>query len=191
MFRALPDPDGQHRLIVESALAQPSLTVPSGDYVVHVAFGLASATKSVTVAADAQAVKLTLQAGALRIHCTANGDKPDRPRRRCRSPSTCPSATTPPPSWSTPRRARDEVIGVPEGNYHIASTYLDTVGVGSLGLSRGGAAIPTNSIAAGDVNVAHRQDRRRDAAPPHRDADDQAGQRAGRRARWPTRPSPC
>ena len=53
----------------------------------------------------------------------------------------------------TRRRGEDEVIGVPEGNYHIASTYLDTVSVGTLGLSRG-AGIATNSIAAGDVNVA-------------------------------------
>jgi hypothetical protein len=48
----------------------------------------------------------------------------------------------------------NDVIGVPEGNYHIASTFLDTHGIGSLGQAKTGAAIPTNSIAAGDVNVA-------------------------------------
>jgi hypothetical protein len=152
VFRALPDPDGQHRLLVESALAQPSLTVPSGDYVVHVAFGLDSATKSVTVAADAQAVKLALQAGALRIHCTANGDKPVDPG------AVSLAIYVPERNNATAKlvyaKAREgEVIGVPEGNYHIASTYLDTVSVGTLGLSRG-AGIPTNSIAPGDVNVA-------------------------------------
>ena len=31
-----------------------------------------------------------------------------------------------------------EVIGVPEGAYHIVSTYLDTVGVGTLGLGKAG-----------------------------------------------------
>ena len=57
-------------------------------------------------------------------------------------------------------KAREgEVIGVPEGNYHIASTYLDTVSVGTLGQSRGGRGIATNSISAGDVNVATGQDR--------------------------------
>ena len=51
VFGAHADPDGSHPLIVESGLAQPTLTIPPGDYVVHVAFGLASAAKRVTLGA--------------------------------------------------------------------------------------------------------------------------------------------
>jgi hypothetical protein len=155
VFKAVADPDGSRRLIVESAVAQPSLTVPAGDYVVHVAFGLASATKSVTVGADAQTVKMSISAGALRIHCTANGDQP------VDASDVSLAIYVPEHNNATAKlvyaKAReDEVIGVPEGNYHIASTYLDTVSVGTLGQTKGPAAapIPTNSIAAGDVNVA-------------------------------------
>ena len=49
VFAAMPEADGTHALIVESNLAQPTLTLPPGDYVVHVAFGLASATKRLTL----------------------------------------------------------------------------------------------------------------------------------------------
>ena len=154
VFKATADADGQHRLIVESALAQPSLTVPAGDYVVHVAFGLASATRLVTVGAEALDVKLSLAAGALRIHCTANGDKPIDPA------DISLAIYVPERHNATAKlvyaKAREgEVIGVPEGDYHIASTYLDTVSIGTLGLAKGqSAGIPTNSISSGDVNVA-------------------------------------
>ena len=152
VFKANPDPDGLYRLIVESALPHPSLTVPPGDYVVHVAFGLASAEKSVSVGSDAMNVKLTLSAGALRIHCTANGDKPIDPA------DISLAIYVPERNNATAKlvyaKAREgEVIGVPEGDYHIASTYLDSVGIGSLD-QKGGEAIPTNSISSGDVNVA-------------------------------------
>jgi hypothetical protein len=152
VFKATADADGQHRLIVESALAEPSLTVPAGDYVVHVSFGLASATRLVSVGAEALAVKLPLAAGALRIHCTANGDKPVDPA------AVSLAIYVPERNNATAKlvyaKAREgEVIGVPEGNYHISSTYLDTVSIGTLGQAKG-TGIPTNSVAAGDVNVA-------------------------------------
>jgi hypothetical protein len=51
-----------------------------------------------------------------------------------------------------------EIIGLPEGSYHIVSTFLDTVGIGSVavGKATGGASAPTptNSIVAADIKVA-------------------------------------
>jgi hypothetical protein len=55
-------------------------------------------------------------------------------------------------------RARlGDILGVPEGSYHIVSTYLDTVGIGTLGLTKtagGPLPTPSNSLASGDVRVA-------------------------------------
>lgn len=144
VFKALTDQDGQHRLMVESALAQPSLTVPSGDYVVHVAFGLDSATKSVTVGAGSLDVKLSLAAGALRIHCTANGDKPVDPADISLA-IYVPERNNATAKLVYAKARENEVIGVPEGNYHIASTYLDTVSVGSLGQNRAPGFPPIRS----------------------------------------------
>ncbi len=153
VFRAIADADGLHRLMVESAQSRPSLTVPAGDYVVHVAFGLASGEKSVTVGAEALNVKLTLSAGALRIHCTAAADKPVDPANISLA-IYVPERNNATAKLVYAKAREGEVIGVPEGNYHIASTYLDSVGVGTLGQKGPGEAIPSNSISAGDVNVA-------------------------------------
>ena len=152
VFKTQPDADGTRRLVVESALPHPSLTVPPGDYVIHVAFGLASATKAVSLGPEARDTKLILSAGALRIHCTLEGDKPADPN------DVQLAIYVPERNNATARlvyaKAREnEVIGVPEGNYHIASTFLDNRGVGSLDKTRN-VGIPTNSISAGDVNVA-------------------------------------
>ena len=57
-------------------------------------------------------------------------------------------------------KAREgEMIGVPEGNYHIASTYLDTVGIGSLGQKPGRGRGHRHQFDLG---------RRRQCAPPAR-----------------------
>src|SRR6202142_853810 len=66
VFGARADPDGSHPLIVETGLAQPTLTIPPGDYVVHVAFGLASAAKRLSLSAGVRSERLTLSAGAPR-----------------------------------------------------------------------------------------------------------------------------
>lgn len=151
VFKSQTDPDGSHRLIVESTLPHPSLTVPAGDYVIHVAFGLASATKAISLGPEARDTKLILSAGALRIHCVAQADKGIEPG------DVALAIYVPERNNATARlvyaKARaNEVIGVPEGNYHIASTYIDNRGIGSLGQTRSGG-IPTNSISAGDVHV--------------------------------------
>ena len=151
VFKTQTDADGTHRLVVESALPHPSLTVPPGDYVVHAAFGLASATKAVSLGAEARDTKLILSAGALRIHCVTDGDKPIDPADVALAVYV-PERNNATAQLVYAKARENEVIGVPEGNYHIASTYIDNRGVGSLGQTRS-VGIPTNSISAGDVHV--------------------------------------
>jgi hypothetical protein len=157
VFAAHPDADGTHPLIVESSLAQPALTLPPGDYVLHVAFGLASAIKGVTLGAEVRSEALTLAAGALRIHGTI-GDTPIDPSKLSLA-IYVPERNNPEAKLVYAKARVSDVIGVPEGAYHIVSTYLDTVGVGSLGVGKPGGGAPnapveTNSIASGDVRVA-------------------------------------
>jgi len=77
VFAAHPDLDGSHALVVESSEPQPTLTVPPGDYVVHVALGLASAAKRVTLSQEVRNERLTLNAGALRIAGTLGDTRID------------------------------------------------------------------------------------------------------------------
>jgi hypothetical protein len=157
IFSARAEADGTHALVAESNLAQPTVSLPPGDYVLLVAFGLASATRSVSLAAEPHSEQLTIAAGALRIHGTI-GDVPIDPSKLALA-IYVPERNNSQAQLVYAKARAGDVIGVPEGTYHIASTYLDTVGVGSVGVGKPGGGAPsapveTNSIVSGDVRVA-------------------------------------
>ena len=161
VFGAHADPDGSHPLIVESGLAQPTLTIPPGDYVVHVAFGLASAAKRVTLGAEVRSERLTLSAGALRIEGTL-ADAPIDPSKLSLA-IYVPQNRNPLGKLVYAKGKAGDIIGLPEGSYHIVSTYLDTVGAHSAVSAAGNsvkaamlspaAAIPSNSMVNADIKV--------------------------------------
>jgi hypothetical protein len=151
VFAAHPDLDGSHALVVESSEPQPTLTVPPGDYVVHVALGLASAAKRVTLSQEVRNERLTLNAGALRIAGTL-GDTRIDPSKLALA-IYVPERNNPEGKLVYAKARAGEIIGLPEGSYHIVSTFLDTVGVGSVGVGKPSAPTPTNSIVAADVKV--------------------------------------
>ncbi|MGE3148219.1 MAG: hypothetical protein AB7K04_04055 [Pseudorhodoplanes sp.] len=62
-----PDPSGAFRLVKEDKNATPTLTLPPGGYVVHVSFGLASASRAVQVRSDGAREMFDLPAGGLTI----------------------------------------------------------------------------------------------------------------------------
>src|SRR5277367_6569054 len=161
VFAAQADPDGTHPLIVESSLAQPTLTIPAGDYVVHVAFGLASAAKRVTLGGEVRSERLTLSAGALRIEGTL-ADAPIDPSKLSLA-IYVPQNRNPLGKLVYAQGKAGDIIGLPEGSYHIVSTYLDTVGAHSAVSTAGSsakaamlspaAAIPSNSMVNADIRV--------------------------------------
>jgi hypothetical protein len=161
VFGAHADPDGSHPLIVESGLAQPTLTIPPGDYVAHVAFGLASAAKRVTLGAEVRSERLTLSAGALRIEGTL-ADAPIDPSKLSLA-IYVPQNRNPMGKLVYAKAKAGDIVGLPEGSYHIVSIYLDTVGarsgvsaVGNSGKSAAPAppaAIPSNSMVNADIKV--------------------------------------
>jgi hypothetical protein len=161
IFGARADPDGSYPLIVESRLAQPTLTVPPGDYVIHVAFGLASAAKRVSLGAEVRSEQLTISAGALRIEGVL-ADAPIDPSKLSVA-IYVPQNRNPLGKLVYAKGKAGDIIGLPEGPYHIVSTYLDTVGAHSevsapanSGRSEAPAppaAIPSNSIVNADIRV--------------------------------------
>jgi hypothetical protein len=161
VFAAQADPDSSHPLIVESSLAQPTLTIPAGEYVVHVAFGLASTAKRVTLGAEVRSERLTLSAGALKIEGTL-ADAPIDPSKLSLA-IYVPQNRNPLGKLVYAKGKAGDIIGLPEGSYHIVSTFLDTVGAHS-GVSAAAntgksavvappAAIPSNSIVNADIKV--------------------------------------
>lgn len=161
VFGAKADPDGSHPLIVESGLAQPTLTLPPSEYVVHVAFGLASVAKRVTLGAEVRSERLTLAAGAVRIEGTL-ADAPIDPSKLSLA-IYVPQNRNPLGKLVYAKGKADDIIGLPEGSYHIVSTYLDTVGArsgASAGAGAGKSAVlappmttPSNSIVNADIKV--------------------------------------
>ena len=162
VFRAEPDAAGAHPLIVESSLAQPTLTLAPGDYVVHVAFGLASATRRLTLGPEVRSEQLPLSAGGLRIQGTL-ADAPIDPSKLSLA-IYVPENRNPVGKLVYPKAKAGEIIGLPEGAYHIVSTYLDTVGgrfVPAVATNSGKSAapappatLPSNSIVNADIKVA-------------------------------------
>jgi hypothetical protein len=142
--------DGTHPLVAESTDPAPTLSLPDGDYVVHAAFGLAAATKRVVIAGRPNVSKLALNAGALRISGVI-GDKPIPPDRLSISVYV-PERTNAEAKLVADNVSSGEVVLLPEGNYHIVSTYLDTVGVGSLEPA-GKDGNASNSVVTADIRV--------------------------------------
>jgi hypothetical protein len=161
VFGAQSDPDGSHPLIVESSLAQPTLTIPAGDYVVHVAFGLASTAKRLTLSAGVRSERLTLSAGALRIEGTLADAPIDASKLSLAI--YVPQNRNPLGKLVYAKGKAGDIIGLPEGSYHIVSTYLDTVGVhsgantasntGKSAVPTTPAALPSNSVVNADIKV--------------------------------------
>jgi hypothetical protein len=134
--------DGSHALVAESFDATPALTLRDGSFIVHVAFGLAGATKRVTIDARGGSERLTLNAGALRV-VGMLGDAPIAPAK------TQLSIYVPERNNSEAKLVANgksgDTIGLPEGNYHVVSTLLDPQSNGSVN--------STNSVVSADLRV--------------------------------------
>ena len=144
------EPDGSHVLAAESTDATPSLTLADGQYIVHVALGLASATKRVVVNGGAVREQLVLNAGGLAV-VGMLGDKPIE-ARKLKIFVYVPERGNSEAKLVLANAKAGEVVTLPEGTYHIVSTYLDLVGVGATDGTD--ASNATNSIVTVDLKVA-------------------------------------
>ncbi|HZO46766.1 MAG TPA: hypothetical protein VFB68_12785 [Xanthobacteraceae bacterium] len=124
IYPVKPDQGGAFRPLKEDKGASPVFSLPPGNYVVHVGFGLASVTRTVQLRADGSREVFEIPAGGLRITGRV-GD--------ARIPSGQVWFDLFPGSQFEPgdRRAivqsvaAGDVILVPDGSYHIVSHYGD------------------------------------------------------------------
>jgi hypothetical protein len=155
VFNERADSDGSHAMIGESTTPQLAMPVPPGEYVVHLSFGLASATKRITIGEEDKSDRLVLNAGILKI-VGARGDAPIDAGRLALA-LYVPERNNPEAKLIYSKAKAGDLLGLPEGAYHIVSTYLDLSGAGSLGAGKPGGALnnatPTNSIVAADVKL--------------------------------------
>jgi hypothetical protein len=135
--------DGTHKLVAQSSEATPVFSLRDGNYIVHAAFGLAGATKRVTIDGKGVSERLVLNAGALRI-IGQLGDAPIQPARSSIS-IYLPERDNSEAKLIVANSKTGDTIGLPEGSYHVVSTLLDA--------ASNGAANPTNSVVSADLRV--------------------------------------
>jgi hypothetical protein len=144
VFNEAAEQDASHKLVAESSDAAPTLPLPDGAYIVHAGLGLAGITKRVVINGQAISEKLVLNAGGLRI-IGLLGDVPINPTKLSIAIYVPERGNSEAKLVLSNAKAGD-TIGLPEGNYHVVSTLLDTTpGTGS--------ANATNSVVGADLRV--------------------------------------
>jgi hypothetical protein len=147
VFPVRPDVTGAFRAIKEDKAASPVMTLPPGDYVVHVSFGLASAAKAVHLKEATREV-FDLAAGGVRLEGRVGDVK--IPTSEITFDIFKGSQFE--PGYTTPVAqgvSTGDVVVVPEGNYHIVSNYGDTNAV-----VRSDIRVQAGKLT--DVTVSHR-----------------------------------
>lgn len=154
VYRERAQDDGSRPLVAESRDAAPALSLPDGIYVVHVSYGLASALKRVTIAGAPVTERLTLNAGALRVRAVL-GDN-DIPRQRVTISIFVPDRGNSEAKLVVEGARPGEIIRLPEGAYHIVSTYLDAIAPSTQAAKTGEGSperLVTNSVVTADLRV--------------------------------------
>lgn len=119
-----PDPTGVFRLIKEDSSAQPTFVLPAGNYIVHVAFGLASTAKPVAVGREPAREVFEIAGGGLRLEARVGNAKipTGQVSFDIFQGSQFEQADRRPIAASVLTGA---VVLVPEGTYYILSKYGD------------------------------------------------------------------
>ncbi len=163
VFADRPDETGTFKLIREDRGATPNIVLPPGSYVVHVAFGLVSAVRPVTLKSETDRESFVLPAGGLRIEGRVGTSK--IPQNQIsfaiykgsqfevgeRAPLV-------------PNVSAGDVALLPEGTYYIISNYGDA-----------------NSVVRSDIRVQAGKLTDVTITPSRRRHHAEAGQRQGRR----------
>jgi hypothetical protein len=120
-----PDPTGMFRLLKEDKGASPTFVLPAGGYVVHVAFGLASAVKRVQLRADTVREVFEIAAGGARFEGRVGDTKipPGQVSFEVYKGSQFEPGDKRPIAKDI---ATSDVVLLPEGTYHVVSNYGDS-----------------------------------------------------------------
>jgi hypothetical protein len=124
IFSDRPDETGTFKMIREEHGATPNLVLPPGSYVVHVAFGLVSAVRAVTLKSETDRESFVLPAGGLRIEGRVGASK--IPQNQISFAIYKGSQFEVGERASlVPSVAVGDVVLLPEGIYYIVSNYGD------------------------------------------------------------------
>ena len=150
VFADKPDDTGTFKLIREERGATPNIVLPPGNYVVHVALGLVSAVRAVSLKAETDRESFVLPAGGLRIEGRVGTSKipPNQISFALYKGSQFEGGAERSPI-AVPNVAAGDVALLPEGTYYIISNYGDANSV-----VRSDIRVQAGKLT--DVTVSHR-----------------------------------
>jgi hypothetical protein len=124
IFADRPDDTGTFKMIREDRNPTPNLVLPPGNYVVHVALGLVSAVRVVTLKAETDRESFVLPAGGLRIvgRVGTSTIPPNQISFAIYKGSQFEGGDRAP---MVPNAPAGDVVLLPEGTYYIISNYGD------------------------------------------------------------------
>src|SRR6201996_5175599 len=123
-FPDKPDETGTFKMIREDHGATPNIVLPPGNYVVHVALGLVSAVRPVTLKSETARESFVLPAGGLRIEGRVGTSKIPANQISFAIYKGSQFETTERPAL-LPSISPGDVALLPEGTYYIVSNYGD------------------------------------------------------------------
>jgi hypothetical protein len=124
IFSDKPDETGNMKMIREDRSATPNIVLPPGNYVIHVALGLVSAVRPVTLKAETDRESFVLPAGGLRIEGRVGTSK--IPQNQVSFAIYKGSQFEAGERASlVPSVSAGDVVLLPEGTYYIISNYGD------------------------------------------------------------------
>ncbi len=142
VFNAQPDSHGGHALIAQSKEAAPSFSLPNGDYIVHVACGLAGVARKIVVNGAPVTERIVMNAGGLKISGVL-GAEPIAPSHLSIK-VFLPDARDAEAKLVIPNLKAGEPVCLPEGAYHVESRLMDVTPA---------ATTSTNSVVNADLRV--------------------------------------
>ncbi|MDI4232343.1 hypothetical protein OZ411_05870 [Bradyrhizobium sp. Arg237L] len=148
VFADKPDDNGTFKLVREDRGATPNIVLPPGNYVVHVALGLVSAVRAVSLKSETDRQSFVLPAGGLRIEGRVGSSKipPNQISFAIYKGSQFDGSDR---NALIPNVAAGDVALLPEGTYYIISNYGDANSV-----VRSDIRVQAGKLT--DVTVSHR-----------------------------------
>ncbi|CAM5766637.1 hypothetical protein [Bosea minatitlanensis] len=135
------------RIVARSASANPSFSLPPGSYVVHAAYGFASGTRRITLGPQGLNDQVAISAGALTL-AGSIGDTPI-PAGQLSFQVFVPLQGNSEGRLVTGDAKAGDLIRLPEGTYHVVSTYGD-----SNAIQRADVRVETGKVT--DATLHHR-----------------------------------
>lgn len=125
IYRAQPALDGSFELVEESEAPTPVFTLPADDYIVHVAYGLASTARRVSVREGPADEDIDINAGGLRLQALGALDEPLPERQLTLSVYSSEQDEYGQRKLLVEQATPARIIRLNSGTYHVVSRYGD------------------------------------------------------------------